>query len=159
MRVAAPHADPNFYSNDGDMGYANTVLFRIWEMCFLTLKKPAVACGQIAVSQSRWCSQKVMPRSARMGSAQFNQSRSGPRVTNGVKICLAPTSCAHSTRITGWVALRRIGLKFRRVAASANAAVSNASTASATGRSARRWLQDRVAVLQRSRPDKSTPSI
>ena len=54
---------------------------KIRGMFFLTLKNPAVAWGQIALSQPRLCSHSVMPRAARAGMAASSQSRSGPCVT------------------------------------------------------------------------------
>jgi hypothetical protein len=55
------HAGPD----DGDGDHAGTIWFRIWGICCLTLKKPAVAWGQMARSQSRCHSVRVMPRAAR----------------------------------------------------------------------------------------------
>ena len=61
--------------------HIGTICSRMRGICFFTLKNPAVAWGQIALSQSRRQSHREMPRTAKAGVAWSSQSRSGPWVT------------------------------------------------------------------------------
>ena len=126
---------------------------------FLTLKKPAVACGHIARSQSRCHSQSVMPCLASIGTAASMKLRNGPHVTNGVMICLAPASVAHFFRRSGDVGSMIIGDTPTRCAASANAPLSNWRTCFEIGRGDRNAAVLRVVVVRISKAPISKSSI
>ena len=74
----ARHARADY---DGAVGHVRPTSCRMRGICFFTLKNPAVACGQIAASQSRRHSDSTIPASSSAGCAASSQSRSGPAGT------------------------------------------------------------------------------
>ena len=127
-------------------------------MCFLTLKKPAVACGQIASSQSLRHSTTVIPASSKAGLASSIQSRKGPVGINGVAIWVAPAREAQRARSAGTPARSSVVSRLLRKAASFNASRSNSSTKGETAKGERRWLAVSVAQPARFKRDRSKSS-
>ena len=76
-----PRAGKSRYPRPDDDDHGSATCSKIRGMFCLTLKNPAVAWGQIAVSQSRRHSHRVMPAASKAGAAWSSQSRNGPRVT------------------------------------------------------------------------------